>query len=134
MAAVIVAGGCATTGSGMSDSEQIDVLLGKWQEAILAKDVDKLMATHSESFAHDGYDYEAENKAGLREYIEGSIDQGGFDDVEVSMEYTDIVIEEDTATVYPIEYTNWEGSITIELTLAREEAGWLITDMAIEGL
>ena len=132
--AVLVAAGCATTGSGLSDEEQIHALLGQWKEGILAKDVDKLMATYSDDFAHDGYEYQAEDKAALREFLEGGIEQGTFDDVELNMEYTDIVIEDGTATVYPIEYTIWEGTVTIELTLAEEEAGWLITDMAIEGM
>jgi len=134
MAVLLVTSGCATSGRGLSDTDQIGALLGEWKAAILAKDADRLMATYSEDFAHDGYEYDAEDKAGLREYIEGSIDQGGFDDVEVSMENAEIAIEEGVATVYPIGYTNWEGSITIGLTLTKERAGWLIIDMVIEGL
>ena len=132
--AVFIASGCATTGSGLSDEEQIRALLGQWKEGILAKDADKIMATYSENFTHDGYEYQADNKAALRGFIEGGIDQGTFDDVELSMEYMDIVIEDGTATVYPIEYTIWEGTVTIELILAKEQAGWRITDMAIEGM
>jgi len=134
MAAVLITGGCATTGGDASDSDQINALLGQWKEAVLAADADALMATHSENFAHDGYEYDAEDKAGLRDYIEDSIAQGGFDDVELYMEDVEIAIEGGSATVYPIEYTVPEGTITIELTLAKEQAGWLITDMAIEGL
>ena len=134
MAAVLVTSGCATSGRGLSDTDQIGALLEEWKEAVLAVDADRIMATYSENFAHDGYEYEAEDKAGLREYIEGSIAQGNFDDVEVSMENAEIAIEEGSATVYPIGYTNWEGSITIGLTLTKEKAGWLITDMLLEGL
>lgn len=134
IAAMLVTGGCMTAGGGASDEDQINALLGKWKEAILAKDAGALMATFSGNFSHDGYEYEADDKAALREYIDGSIAQGGFDDVEVSMESVEIVIEGGKATVYPIDYSNWEGSVAIELTLAKEETGWLITDMAIEGL
>jgi len=134
IAAILVTSGCATTGSGASDGDQIGALLGQWKAAVLAVDADKIMATYSENFSHDGYEYDAEDKAGLREYVEVSIAQGNFDDVEVYMEDADIAIEEGTATVYPIEYTNWEGTITIELTLTKEKAGWLINDMVIEGL
>lgn len=130
----LIATGCATTGSGMSDEDQIRALLGQWKEGILAKDAGKIMAAYSENFAHDGYDYQAKDKAGLREFIDSSIDQGAFDNVELSMEYTDIVIKDGTATVFPIEYTNWEGSVTMELTLAKKDGSWLITDMAIEGM
>lgn len=134
MAAVLVTSGCATTGRGLSDADQIGALLEEWKEAILAVDADRLLATHSENFAHEGYEYDAEDKAGLREYLEGSIAQGNFDDVEVDMEGVEIAIEEGVATVYPIGYTNWEGSITIGLTLTKEKAGWLITDMLLEGM
>ena len=134
VAAVLVMSGCATTGGGVSDTDQIGALLEEWKAAVLAVDADRILATYSENFAHDGYEYDAEDNAGLREYIEGSIAQGNFDDVEVSMEDVEIVIEEGAATVYPIGYTNWEGSITIGLTLTKEKAGWLITDMVIEGL
>ena len=134
MAAVLVTSGCATSGRGLSDTDQIGALLEEWKEAVLAVDAERILAIYSENFAHDGYEYDAEDKAGLREYIEGSIAQGGFDDVEVSMENAEIAIEEGTATVYPIMYTNWEGSITIGLTLTKEKAGWLITDMLLEGL
>lgn len=132
--AMLVAGGCATTGSGLSDEEQIAAVLEAWQEAVHAADAHKLMATYSENFAHSGYEYAAEDKAGLREYIEDSIEQGGFDSVEVSMQDADIVIENGVATVYPIDYSNWEGSVVIDLALTKEKDGWLITDMAIEGL
>ena len=134
MVAILVTSGCSTTGSGVSDSDQITALLGQWKAGILAADADTIMATYSENFAHDGYEYDAEDKAALREYIEGSIAQGGFDGVALDMEDVDIAIEEGAATAYPIGYTVAEGTITIELILTKEKADWLITDMVIEGL
>lgn len=134
MAAVLVTSGCATTKSSVSDGDQIGALLGRWKEAVLAADADKLMATYSENFAHDGYEYDAKNKAGLSEYIKDSIEQGNFDDVELNMDDMDIAIEKGAATVYPIGYTVTEGTLTLKLTLAKEKTGWLITDMTIEGL
>jgi hypothetical protein len=125
--------GCATSG-GASNEEQINALLGDWKAAILAIDLDDFMATYSANFAHDDYDYEAEDYAGLREYIETSMDEGGFDDVEVILEDMEIEIEDETAAVYPIDYVTPEGTLTIELTLTKEKAGWLITDMMLEGL
>ncbi len=134
MAAILVASGCATTGSGVSDNDQINTLLGQWKAGILAADADKIMATYSENFAHDGYEYEAEDKAGLREFVERSVEEGLYEDVEVYLEGVEITIEERVATVYPIDYTVPEGTVTIELTLTKEKAGWLITGMVIEGM
>ena len=134
MAAVLVTSGCATSGRGLSDTDQIGALLKEWKEAILAEDADGLMATYSENFAHDGADYDAEDKAGLREFIDWGIQGDRYADAESDIEDADVAIEEGVATVYPIGYTNWEVTVTIELTLAKEKAGWLITDMLIEGL
>jgi len=134
MAAVLVTSGCATSGRGLSDTDQIGALLEEWKAAILAEDADRLLATYSENFAHDGDEYDAEDKAGLREFIDWGIEGDRYADAEIDIEHAGIAIEEGTATVYPIEFTNWEGTVTIKLTLAKEKAGWLITDMLIEGL
>lgn len=120
--------------SDLSDEEQIEALLEEWKEAVLDDDVDRFMATHSENFAHDGYEYAADSKAELREFIESSRDQGAWEQVELSLEDAEIEIDGDEASVHPIDFANWQGSITIELVLAKEEEGWLITDMHIEGL
>ena len=134
VAAVLVASGCATTGSGASDGDQIGALLEEWKAAILAEDADRILATYSENFAHDGDEYDAADKAGLREFIDWGIEGDRYADAEIDIEHAGIAIEEGTATVYPIEYTNWEGTVTIALNLTKEKAGWLITDMLIEGL
>ncbi|MCP4643876.1 MAG: nuclear transport factor 2 family protein [bacterium] len=134
LATVLVTSGCTTTAGGPSDDAQIAALLDQWKQAVLQADADKLMTTYSANFAHDGYDYDAEDKAALKAYIDGAISEGAFADVDVSVEDADVEIEEGVATVYPIDYTIAEGSIMIELTLTKESAGWLITDMLLEGM
>ena len=127
--------GCATSGGGMSDAEQIDAVLKAWEAAAMAADVDAMMATNSEAFSHDGYDFVAEDKEELREFIEEGIDMGYFEDVEVSFEDAETEMEDDgTAVVYPIDFVNSQGAVTLTVVLTKEKAGWLITDMEIEGL
>jgi len=126
--------GCATGTKGLSDAEQIDALLGAWEQGILDVDIDKLMTLYSDEFSHDGYDYEAEGKEELREFVDYAIDEGNFNDVEISFDGADTEIEGDTAVVYPIDYSTTAGAVTIELTLTKEKGGWLVTDMGIEGL
>ncbi len=128
--------GCATnySGKGPSDEDSIAALLKSWEAGILAADADKILATYSEKFAHTGYDYSAPNKAALREFLLGGIDEGNFDDVELDFEYAETEIEGGEATIFPIDYTIAEGSISIELTAKKEDGAWLITDMEIEGL
>lgn len=135
MAAVlsVLALGCAT-GGGMTDDEAIAALLKNWEAGVLEIDIDKMMATYSENFEHDGYEYDAASKDELREYIEFSIDEGNFDGVELYLDDIDVEIDGTEASVYPIDYTNDQGTITIELILTKEKGGWLITDMLIEGM
>ena len=132
--AALVAGGCATTGGGASDDEQVAALLAQWKDAAVKADADALMATYSESFTHDGYEYDAEDKDALTEYIEYAIDEGNFDGVEIAMDDADIEIDGSKASVYPIDFAVSAGTVTIELLLTKEKSGWFITDMIIEGI
>jgi hypothetical protein len=134
--ALLLAMGCATTYSskGPSDEESIATLLKSWEAGVMAADADKILATYSDKFAHTGYDYSAPDKAALREFLLGGIDEGNFDDVELDFEYAETEIEGGVATIFPIEYTIAEGTISIELTAKKEGSAWLFTDMEIEGL
>ncbi len=134
--ALVLTVGCATTYSskGPSDDESIAALLKSWESGVLAADTDKILATYSDKFAHTGYDYSAPDKAALREFLLGGIEEGTFDDVELDFEYAETEIDGGVATVFPIEYTIAEGTVSIELTAKKEEGSWLFTDMEIEGL
>ncbi|MDQ1256820.1 MAG: hypothetical protein QG656_1420 [Candidatus Hydrogenedentes bacterium] len=127
--AVAALSGCATT-KGPSDEELIAGVLEQWKTGFVEQNIEKIVATYSETFTNP----EVPDKAGLQEFLEGAVDMGYLEDVEVATEDTDTVIEGTTATIYPIDLTSAAGSVTIELTLAKEEAGWLITGMDIEGL
>ncbi len=131
--AALVAG-CATGSGGASDAEKIDALLNAYKAAALAADIDAIMALVSENFVHDGYEYQAEGKDELQEFMEEAVDMGYFENVEISYEYTETTIEGDAAEVYPIDFANDQGSVTITLLLTKEKGNWLITDMEIEGL
>ena len=132
--AIVGMTGCATCSKGPSDEELVKTLTESWKAAILEKNFDLMMATFSEDFAHDGYEYEAANKAALREFVDSCDTQGYFDDVEISFEEAVTTIEGDTATVTDIEYMNDQGSVIIELTAKKANGVWLIADMYVEGL
>ena len=60
-----------------------------------------------------------------------AIDQGFLDDVEVNDEESEILIEGETATAGPIEYSSAMGSLMMELILKKDaDGGWRIVDMA----
>ena len=135
LAVVVSVGGCATGGGkGPSDADAVQGLLGAWKAAILEKNADKMLATFSEGFSHKGYEYEAADKAALKDFIDDCEQQGYFDGVEVVLDNATTTIEGDTATVAGIQYVTDQGSATVDLTAKKDKSGWLITDMAIQGI
>ena len=77
--AAVLFSGCQT---GATDEELISFTMGKWKEALLAQDLDKLMEMYSEDYeSMEGGDKEAS-----REFLEGFFEQGYVDGAEVDLE------------------------------------------------
>ena len=129
---LVFTAGCAHLGGGGSDLEAIQQALTAWVNASVAQDTDKILAVMSEDFSHDSYDYEAPDKAAMGEYVEGSIAEGAYDDLEVVYEADVIKIEGDKAEVYPIDWVCSLGSATVGLTLKNEGGTWRIIDAVVE--
>jgi ketosteroid isomerase-like protein len=117
--------GCATKAApkGQSDEEMISGTLARWKEAIIAKDIEKMMTCYSDKFQ----DQEGRGKADVKEFIKGVIDAGYFDGVKVGLENSKTTVTGATATVLPIDLSGSMGSISISLTLSKEGDQWLIT-------
>jgi len=113
-----------------TDEKGIAGALERWKDVLIAQDVDKILAGVSEHFTS----YDAPDKDALREFVENSIAMGYLDDAEVFLEDAETEIDGSTATVYPIDLSTAAGDVTIEFTLTKEEGGWLLTGMEIEGL
>ena len=122
--------GCATGPEGPTDEELIQARVTSFTEALLALDIDKLMATVSEDFYH----LEVGDKAAAKDFLEQGMDSGYIDDGEVELAALEIEIEGDAATAYPIELSAPVGSVTIGLTLTKEKEGWFITEIDVEGI
>lgn len=120
---LVLVGGCATTGKGLSDEELIATMLAEWKTAFEAQDIDGMMAAYSE-------DYEgsrAESKEQVREFLGGAMDQGYLDDAEIILEDAETTIEGDTATVAPITLSGGPGSIDLQFNLKKEaDKAWRI--------
>jgi len=121
--AVVLVCGCIGM-RGPSDEELIANTMTTWQEAIMAPDVETLMATYSEEYETS----EVPDKESMRQFMEMIADQGYLDDMEVSMEEAETVIDGETATVSPVEIGTAMGSMTIEFTLQKEDGAWLIVN------
>lgn len=130
LAAVLMLCGCATGGKGPTDEEQIKGLVEGWKAAMVAQDIEKIMVAFSEKFTH----YEAPDKAAMKDFIQSAIDMGYLEDAEINLDEMQVTIEGTTATVYPLSLSSAAGEVTLELTLTKEESGWHITGMDIEGL
>ena len=114
---------------GASDEEQIATLMKSWEETVLAKDLDAMLALHSDDFEHTGFDYEVSGKDELRGFMEDAVDMGYFDGVEIAYEPDAIVIDGATAEVYPIDFVNDEGAVVVTMKLKKVAAAWLIADI-----
>lgn len=119
--------GCAGMG-GANDQELIQGVMDQWKAGMLAEDVDATLPLVADDFEH----YEWGDKAGMAEFLQEAADMGYLEDGEVSFDDTEITIEGDVATVYPVDYSASFGSATIEFTLTKRDGGWIITGMDVE--
>jgi hypothetical protein len=133
VALAVLAAGCATSG-GVSDEDLASKWLQDFKGAIESKALDSFMEMVSADFAHDGYEYSAENKAQFRAFNEAGIAEGTWDGVDLDLSGVEIGIDGNTATLYPIGWTVSEGSVTIEAVLKKEGAVYRLIDLSVEGL
>lgn len=129
VAATVV--GCASMGNKMSDEDMIKDTMARMKTALETKDLDLLMGTFSNDFYHP----EVGGKEEGREMLQAAIDAGYADDGEVFLDDMEITMNDDgTAMVYPIDLSGAPGSVSVELKLKKEEAGWMIIEVAPDGM
>lgn len=102
-------------------------------DAVRAGDVEKVLGLVSEDF----YQPEVGDKESVKEYINQGKEMGLLENVPATIEQyegkvvlddTEVKIEDGEATVYPIDATSTEGSVTVELVLKKESDGkWRVT-------
>jgi hypothetical protein len=126
VAAVIVVFvcGCATGGKGPTNEELVKSQLESLKAAVLAKDIGKIMNAVSENF----YQASIGDKAAIKDLVQQGIDGGYLEGVQIDLSKAVIKVEKDTATVSPITASASIGSVTVQVTLKKEQKGlWLIT-------
>jgi ketosteroid isomerase-like protein len=113
-----------TAGRGPSDEELINQMLSKWKAAVLAQDIDMLMALHSESFKN----FEAPDKESQEAVMQNYFDAGYMDDAKVGLEGAEIAIEGDKANVTGVvlDVTVGESRYPLTFGLQKENGAWLI--------
>ena len=121
LAAFLVCG-CQTPGVGPSDEELISTTMAEWKTALVAQDIDKLMAAYSENYVST----RGTGKDSIREFMARAFEQSFLDSVEVKIEDAQITIEGDKATYGPVEFVSDRGTFTLEYKLQKEGGAWLI--------
>jgi ketosteroid isomerase-like protein len=97
-------------------------------------DINAMMALISEDFEHP----QVGGKAELKEFLQGAIDMGYLemyaDDTEIKTNDTEIKVDGDKATFYPIEVEGPWGSATLEFTAKLENGVWKIISADVSGV
>ena len=120
---LVLAWGCQTLSKGPSDEELIAGVLSTWKAGVQAKNIDRVMAVHSENFESS----EATGKEAHRDVMMGYIEAGYLDDAEVELESAEVKVEGDKASVTGVELVTVVGTFELEFGLQKENGAWLIT-------
>ena len=123
MFAAVALTSCAGSGGGMSDEEMIQKVMDDAMAALVAQDIDAMIASYAEDFKSDQGGGVAETK----EFLNGAKEQGFLDGIEVNTETMEIVVDGETATAGPIDLEGAFGSLSLEFELAKREGQWLVT-------
>lgn len=123
--------GCAIFKKGPSDEEQIKALLEQFKAAAIAKDVNKVMTLVSDKFEHP----EGGNKEEVKGLLEQGVDMGYADKAEVDLSVAKIEVKKDgTAVAGPIPVSSVAGEASATLVFSKEQAGWLVTGVEVDGI
>ncbi len=123
--ALVVAPGCGVRGSGPTDDELVAATVEGWREAMVAGDIDRVMATYSEEFSC----FDAPDRGAIRAYLSGLLEQGALEGVEVFVDRAEATREGEVYRVFPVEMVLANGSLTVSrLTLREEDGAWLIVN------
>lgn len=103
-----------------------------WVDNAGKGDIDGMMSWVSEDFEH----YEYGDKAGLQDFLQQALDMGYLEELEASMEDTEIEQEDDgTVILYPVDIEGMFGALTFEFVMKKEDDGkYRMIGMDVSGL
>lgn len=120
---------CTTTPNGASSARGgAGETVEAWGAALVAADVDALLALCSDDFKHPQWG----DKEGLRAFFADAQEKGFFDGGRMSPEYIRLRTDGGATIAYPVEFeSNW-GPVIFELTLYPERNAWKIFRLRME--
>lgn len=120
--AACLAAGCASV-FGPSPSEEITATLEQFHAAERSGDLAQVLDTFSDDYSNS----KGATKSLLRGFFEPLIDQGLLQTMTISVENTEVTVDGDTATAFPVSYSTAAGTITYTYEFAKEPDGaWRI--------
>lgn len=117
--AVLVCG-CQSVG-GPCDEELINCTMTDWKAALIAQDLDKVMAAYSEDYTST-----RGGKDSVRKFMTRVFEEGYLDNAKVNLEKVEIATEGEKAEFGPVEFISDRGTFRLEYTLQKEDEAWLI--------
>ena len=97
---------------------------------LFAGNLDAALEGVSEDFQNSEY----ADKAELKDFLESAIAMGFLEDASIDLEDTEVTIEGDTATVYPLDISGNFGSGTLEFVLKNENGKWVLVGFDAFGI
>ena len=125
VACVLWLTGCQLFG-GASDETLVAETLSSFQESLLARDVDGIMALYSENYS----DAQGTTKSAVRTFLSTMSGSAGPSGLQLTIDEVQIVINDDgTATANPVKLAAQGFNINASLVFTKEEGAWLISSM-----
>lgn len=112
--------------------DAIIALTEEFMNKLIAGDLDAAMTGVSEDFETSNSDFS--DKEDLGDFLSLAISMGYLEDASVELDDTEVTIEGDTATVYPVDISGNFGSGTLEFVLKQEGGKWLLIGLDAFGI
>ena len=100
-----------------TDEELINTTMNSWKQAMIAQDIDAIMANYSEKFSSQ----EAENKEEMCKFFEEAIDKGFLENIDINLKTARLTITENSAEFSPFEIIDDNGKEEMKFILKKED-------------
>lgn len=125
-----------TAKSGQAEAAAQDPLgiakegMAAFAEAAKKGDIDAMMANISDDFNH----YQLGDKEGLRGFLQNAAAMGYLDELEISLEDTEVEKDGDLIVLYPVEVEGAFGTAVFEFEAKQKGGKWVISGLDASGI
>ena len=125
---LLAVAGCATLSNKgpVTEKAAVKKVMEQWKHGVETKNIDEVMATVSaESFASSDFKCNTDLLIG----INNSFADGSLDNAKVNLDKAQFTVEDEKATVFPVESKSKTDVATFSFQLRREDGKWLIVNL-----